>query len=115
MDLLSNIDWTFDDTEYDSKEDFNKVELKFEMLDEISNYILNNSLKNISLEALKLALRKELGITISTSELKAILGQLNAAGLMNVVIKDGNIEVTKPDDSRSVSVMYSYEVRKGLG
>lgn len=102
-----------------SQEDFNKVELQFETLDEISKYIIDNNISDTDLNDLKKTLRKDLGINVSTNELKGMLDKITKAGLVNVRVDEkGKVNITKPittPEPTKVEVVYSYEVRQGYG
>jgi hypothetical protein len=102
-----------------SKEDFNRIELQFELSQEIADYLIENEIGNSTINEIKKALRKDAGINVTSSELKDTLKQLNDAKIINVTIEGNNISV-KPLQSadkpqRQIEVMYSYEVRKGQG
>lgn len=101
-----------------SKEDFNSVELKFETIDEVSKYILDNKLNDFELDELKKNLRKDLGINVSNNELKGMLDKISKSGVMNVKVEDGKVNISNPSpapETSKVEVVYSYAVRPGYG
>lgn len=100
-----------------SKEDFNRVELHFETLDEVAKYILDNKIEGSTVADLKSSLRKDLGINVSISELKGMLAQLNKSGILNTKVDaDGKVNINPTEKStRKIEVLYSYDVRPGYG
>lgn len=101
-----------------SREHFSAVELKFDEEQDISNYILDKELKSTSVSQLRIDIRKDLGINISTSDLESVLKRISGTGILKIEIKDGKVNINPPapkEPSRKVEVMYSYEVRPGLG
>lgn len=100
-----------------SKQDFTKVQLAFEMMDEIAQYLLDNQIESTDLKTLKTEIRRELGINITSNELKSILSDITKSAITKIdVDSDGNIKVSKPTQpKRSIEVMYSYDVRPGYG
>jgi hypothetical protein len=99
-----------------SKEDFNRIELQFETADEIAKYIIDNKLTDASVNELKQRLRKDLGINVSSSELKDTLAHLAKSGVIDNKVQDDKIKV-KPNSnpSKKIEVVYSYDIRKGYG
>lgn len=101
-----------------NREDFNRVELHFETSQEIADYLIQNNISGMSVNDLKVAIRKDIAINISSSELKDILKNLNDSGILKIDITDTGINVSKPENpepSRKIEVVYSYEVRPGYG
>lgn len=108
-----------DDGEFiTSKEDFRRIELQFETNQDIADYILKNDVSGMSLKDLKTAIRKDLGVSITQSELKSTLESITKSGVAKVNVSDDTIQVEKPKQEqpkRQFEVMYKYQVRDGLG
>ncbi|MFT3912235.1 MAG: hypothetical protein QM737_22600 [Ferruginibacter sp.] len=100
-----------------SDQDFRSVQLKFETMDEVAQYLLDNEIESTDIKTLKTEIRKELGINVTTNELKDILQSISKAGILRLDINsDGQISVSKPSQpDRTFEVMYSYDVRPGYG
>ena len=102
------------------EEEMNKIEIKFDTESDIADYVLNNDIKGLTINQLKVLIRKDLGLEITTKELNRTLSSLNDAGVIKSTINDGIIDIKPPIEpkvppSRSVQVLYSYEVKPGLG
>lgn len=100
-----------------TKEDFNRVELKFDEQSDIANYVLKIQKERISIDDLRIGVRKDLGIAITKADLLNTLSQLKDASVINYSVNNDTIEL-KPvasKEDRRVEVVYSYEVRPGLG
>jgi hypothetical protein len=100
------------------KEDFSRVELEFEQEDEIGKYILDKKITGIDLTDLKAGLRKDLGINISISDLKNTLKNLVKSGLIGAEISEGKVSIKPAENNEpegKIEVMYSYDVRPGMG
>ncbi|MFT3908313.1 MAG: hypothetical protein QM737_02720 [Ferruginibacter sp.] len=100
-----------------SQQDFRSIQLQFETMDEIAQYLLDNEIESTDLKTLKTEIRRELGINVTSNELKNMLADISSSGISNVEVDgDGNIKVTKPQEpKRTFEVMYSYDVRPGYG
>ena len=99
-----------------SKEDFNKVELELETLEEISRYFTDNKIEKLLMAELKVSLRKDLGINLSATELKVMLDKLTKCGLMSTNFdKEGKVNINPVKSTRKIEVLYSYDVRPGYG
>ena len=102
------------------EEKLSQVELKFDDVTDISKYVLENDIKGLSISQLKALIRKDLGIELPVSEFRKILNDLSKSGVIVVNEVDGKIDIKPPVEpqvppSRSVTVMYEYEVKPGLG
>lgn len=101
-------------------EELSKVEIKLDKQSDISDYVISNDIKGLTLNQLKSLIRKDLGIDITTAELRGYLDNLTQSGVINVNEDGGKIEI-KPTNtpqvpnSRAVQVMYQYDVKPGLG
>lgn len=100
-----------------TKEDFNKIEMHFETIEEISKYIIDNNLSDLNLKDLKASLRKDLGINVSLNELKGMLEQLTKSGVIDNNVQDDKVKINpdKSNPNKKIEVMYSYDVRPGYG
>ncbi|MES2265594.1 MAG: hypothetical protein V4520_02460 [Bacteroidota bacterium] len=97
--------------------DTKAIELKFDDEKDISDYLIKTGIKNQSLGQIKAAIRKELGIAVTTDELSKIISGLADSGVINK--SDINDSITiKPvtkgvdpalENIRRVEVMYSYD------
>ena len=106
-----------------SREDFKRVELEFDMQSDIANYLISNDVSGKTVNQIKTALLKELGITITKADLRDVFETLKSAGVIHATISGttnwtvDNIVATKPSTQpqRAVETMYSYVVRPGFG
>jgi hypothetical protein len=97
-----------------------QLALKFDRESDISDYVLGNDIRGLSIKELKILIRKDLGIDITTSDLKSTLNDLKKAGVIDIEETDGKIRIKPPVDpkipeSRAVKAMYEYNVKPGLG
>ena len=102
------------------EEEMSKMEIKLDTESDIADYVLNNDIKGLTINQLKVLIRKSLGIEITTKELNKTLSSLNDAGVIKYTLNDGIIDIKPPVEpkvpsNRSVQVLYSYEVKPGLG
>ncbi len=108
---ISRADFSvLDEAEFNafSAESVRRVQIQFDDAADIEEYILNNDLSEKSVSEIRAAVLKDLGIKITTQELKDKLAKLKEAGVI------GDTEKKKPL-TRDVKVLYEYDVRKGFG
>jgi hypothetical protein len=101
----------------DSTEDFKAAELKFDDAADIEKYLTANKLDGRTLSEIKAAIRKDLGINVTTSELKTKINRLTDAGIIESEIVGDTINKIKPvkSGSKTVEVMYDYQVKPDYG
>lgn len=97
-----------DETDF-SAEDFRRVELYFDDAEDIERYLLENDTEGMTVSEIRAAIRKELGITVTTKELTTKINRLTEAGVI------GDKQPEKKSITRDVKVLYQYEVRPGYG
>jgi hypothetical protein len=97
--------------------DLRTIELQFDEEKDISDYIVKNGIKNMTMVQIKAAIRKDLGIQITTDELRKVIQGLEDSGVINKNDLDKSITI-KPTEKamqpaleniRRVEVRYSYE------
>jgi hypothetical protein len=101
-------------SEFDDKERF-----EFDLQEDIAAYVLENDIRDLTLDELATLLKEDKGIKVTGKTLRDILGRLNESGVVKVDYKDGKVKVTPSTtadvpDSSKVSVMYAYEKRPGV-
>jgi len=97
--------------------DVKAIELAFDDEKDISDYIIKNGIKNMTLVQIKAAIRKDLGIQITTDELRKVIQGLEDSGVINKSDLDKSITIKPTEKSmqpaleniRRVEVRYSYE------
>lgn len=101
------------------KVEYDFVEENFASADDaktVAEYLLENASKASSIDDIQKAIKNDLDIDLSVSELKDVIGQINDAGLLKITVKGNNLTVEKPTlATRKTEVLYSYDVRPGLG
>jgi len=102
------------------EEELSKIEMKFDRESDISNYVLNNDIKGLTIDELKILIRRDLEMNITTKELQSTLKKLGDAGVIKYTESKGIIDIKPPAEPKipnngQVQVMYSYEVKPGLG
>jgi len=90
-------------------EDARKAQLYFDDAQDIEDYILENDIKDKSVSEIRAAIRKDLGIQVTTQELTNKIKALTEAGVI------GDKEPVKKSSTRDVRVLYEYKVRPGYG
>lgn len=91
-----------------STQEFRRVELAFDDAADIDDYLMSKDISSMSTAELRAAIKKDLGIEVTTSELKVKLTRLTDAG----VIGD---KPAKKSLTRDVQIVYEYQVRAGYG
>lgn len=92
-----------------------KLHLQFDLEQDIADYLVNNDIKNMTIDDIVAEL-KDKGIDISSSDLKETITKLNESGLLKATIEDGEVTV-KPNkqadipDTGKIQVMYEYVLR----
>lgn len=89
-------------------EDFRAIQLQFDDASDIEDWILNNEVDGMTDSQIRAAIRKELGISATTAEIKEKVSKLKEAG----IIGD---QPEKKSLTRDVKIMYEYKVRPGFG
>lgn len=97
--------------------DLKAIELQFDDEKDISDWIVKNGVKNMTLVQIKAAIRKDLGISIITSDLKKVIQSLEDSGVINKSDLDKSITIRPTEKTmqpaleniRRVEVRYSYE------
>lgn len=100
-----------------SMQDMNAKQLAFETSQEIAEYIIGKKIKDITLPELKTLIRKDLGIDVTTDDLKEYISKINKSGIASIdTDEDGNVKVSpsEGDKPKRVEVMYAYELREGV-
>ena len=102
------------------EETLSKVEIKLDNQSDIADYVISNDIKGLTINQLKILVRKDLGINITGSELDSILSDLDSSGMIKYTKKDGVIDIKPPTQpsmkpGKQVQVMYQYDVKPGLG
>jgi len=90
-----------------SEQDFRKIELLFDDASDIESWLLENDVDSMTSSEIRAAIRKELGIAVTTSEITNKIKALNEAGIIG--------EEPKKSITRDVQVLYEYDVREGYG
>ena len=101
-----------------SASDARAVELRFDTQADIADYIISNGAQETTIGDLKKAIRKDLGISVTTGELTSTLDSLATAGVIEVSTTESGVTIkpsTKKDEPNVVEVMYSYTTRPGHG
>jgi len=96
---------------------FKQIELMFDDAKDIEDYLMKNKINGKSLSDIKAGIRKDFGISISTSDLARKIKALTDAGILNSEIEGDTVSITpvKQDSPRTVQTMYDYQVRPGYG
>ena len=101
--------------EADSEQEFH-----FALVDDVSKWVIENDIRNLTLPELVDVLKNEAGLKVSENRLQNILNQLNESGVVKVEIEEGDkIQVTpnkvgKVPDTDSIFIMYKYEKRPSV-
>ena len=93
------------------------IEGQFDDQKDISDYILKNGIRNMTLIQIKTAIRKDLGIQTTADDLRTIISTLEDSGVINksdheksITIKPNEKAVTPElENIRRVETRYSYE------
>lgn len=96
---------------------FKQIELMFDDAKDIEDYLLKNKINGKSLSDIKAGIRRDLGISVSTSDLADKIKAMTDAGILNSKIDGDTVSITpvKQDSPRTVQTMYEYQVRPGYG
>ncbi|WP_428329050.1 phage portal protein [Mucilaginibacter sp.] len=97
--------------------DVKAIELAFDDEKDISDYLIKNGIKNMSLTQIKAAIRKDLGIAVTADEIRKIITGLEDSGVINKADVGKGITINPTEKSmqpaleniRRVEVRYSYE------
>ena len=97
--------------------DAKAIELQFDDEKDISDYLIKNGIKNMTLVQIKAAIRKDLGIAVTTDEIRTIITGLEDSGVINKADVGKGITINPTEKStqpaleniRRVEVRYSYE------
>lgn len=97
--------------------DMKYLEIEFDDEKAISDYIVKNGIKNMTMVQIKAAIRKDLGISVTADELRKVIQGLEDSGVINKNDLDKSITI-RPNEKamqpaleniRRVEVRYSYE------
>ncbi len=97
--------------------DVKALELQFDDEKDISDYLIKNGIKNMTLTQIKAAIRKDLGIAVTADEIRTIIIGLEDSGVINKADVGKGITINPTEKSmqpaleniRRVEVRYSYE------
>jgi hypothetical protein len=104
----------------ESFSDVTRIENQFDDNDSINDYLLKAELEGKSIKDVRTEIKKELGISISVSDLTDTITKMVDSGVLQVEVSEGSIKVVpvaegepkpaKPSTPRrEVEVLYSYE------
>lgn len=91
------------------------AQLQFDDEADIANWILNNEVESVS--QIRSAIRKDLGIEMTSGGVKDLLNKLHETGIANVSITDDKVALkptpksNKPYTSKEVLAMFKYQKR----
>lgn len=102
------------------EEQLSKVEIQLDKESDISKYVLENDIKELTINQLKVLIRKDLGIEITSDNLRSLLTKLGNSGIIKYSEVDGKVKILPPVEpkmpqSRAITIMYEYDVKPGLG
>lgn len=105
---------------YGDEEQLSKMEIRLDREKDIADYVLSNDIKDLTMNQLKILIRKDLGIDLTVDILRNTLAKLGDAGVLNFTEEDGKVKIIPPvepkiPNSRAISIMYEYDVKPGLG
>lgn len=92
-------------------------EFHFALIDDVSKWVIEHDIRNLTLPELVDVLKNEAGLKVTENRLQNILNQLNESGVVKVEIGEGErIKITPNKvgnipDTDSIFVMYKYEKR----
>jgi hypothetical protein len=97
--------------------DFSKVELQFDDDKDVEDYLVKNRIDGKTLTEIKAAIRKDLGISITTGDLSKRIAALTEAKVIASEVVGGKVKISPigPEKKRTIEVMYEYKVKEGYG